>query len=200
MGMKLSGGIPMWGVILVIAGLVIILNGILPIKIPVLRIFFGILFVWIGLKILIKGPSHHSFKDFHEKIEKVETEDINKYAIIFGKGDYVFDDIPVKDGSRIKGECVFGQITMDFKKADFEGTSYINVDNAFGQGLIYLPPHTAYSVKASAAFAQVDINKKSVLTGFGERQTIKSENFETADQKVILNLSSVFGELKLITE
>lgn len=170
--MKFIFSRPSWGIIIVVIGILAIL-GNFGIDIHFWEFFWPLLFIFFGLRMIIK-PSKKSccsadviMNEGHFQASKNQKD----YSVLFGQGEFDFTNIePSKDD-------------------EYE------VDVIFGSGKLKIKKGTAVRIITSTAFGTVTsaVGKNS---GFGERifETKASEN------EKILNIkaSAVFGSLNIV--
>ena len=129
-----------WGGVLVLCGIGMILNFMLGIKIPVLRIIFALLFIYLGFKLIFgdryyipEWNRHHwsSHSSFNYQINKDRAEqDIN---LSFGSG-YI----------KIAKEDLNRDMNYD-----------IDISCSFGDFKVELDKDLPVSINANSAFANV---------------------------------------------
>ena len=59
-----------WGVLLIAVGAWFILRRFVPVHIPVIRLVIAVLFIYVGIRVLVRGPfENHSaiFSETHQK-------------------------------------------------------------------------------------------------------------------------------------
>ncbi len=162
-----------WGLVLVIAGILLILNFLFKLNIPVFKILVGLVLIYIGVYIILgfKGWRVESyndgktavFSDMSIKPEKVE----NEYNIIFSKGEIDLS----------------GMTNADIGK-------HIDISAIFGSASVKLPADLPVKVRGSAVFGSITLPDKQSL-GFGDVNYNSSEGSEA----VYIEASAVFGNI-----
>jgi hypothetical protein len=173
----LSSGI-FWGVLVVIIGLVIIINVIFGTKIPIIPIIFGLIFIYIGIRI-ITGNSwcRRTRTAIFEETKYEKATGGGKYDVIFGRNVVDLSDIQLK-----------------------EGMTRVEVNTIFGSSVVKINPAMPVKIRASAAFGSAHMPDHG-MAGFGEH-TYKTDTLKQADTPnyllVILNV--VFGSSEVVTK
>lgn len=192
-----STNIPFWGVIFIIIGCIIILNGVLPFKIPVGRIFWGSLIIFIGISIVFKPSSHISFTNISKTINSVEDLEKGEFSIAFGQATYTFDNSILTDTkNNIKGSASFGQMIFDLSSIDGSKELIVRADAAFSEFVIYIPKNQKIELIASSAFGAVIVDGNSVVSGFGNYKTKLGES-STDIPNLKIEVSSTFGSVRI---
>ncbi|HPC38552.1 MAG TPA: LiaF-related protein [Exilispira sp.] len=165
-----------WGLVLVAAGVLLILNYIFKLNIPVFKILIGLILIYIGIYIILgyKGVRIESyndgktavFSDMSIKPEKVESE----YNIIFSRGEI--------DLSGLKEEDI---------------GKHIDISAVFGSAIVKLPSDFSVKVRGSAVFGSVTLPNKQSM-GFGDINYSSGES----DKFVYIEANAVFGNIVFV--
>ncbi|MGB0430172.1 MAG: LiaF domain-containing protein [Bacteroidia bacterium] len=160
-----------WGVVVLLIGISFISQAIFKINLPVGKIVFALVLIYVGVKMLFgafgKGQDHSNFMG--ESNIKIENLDDAKYDVVFGS--------QVIDLSRAFDN---GEITN------------IECNVVFGSAKIILPKGIKTNIKSSSVFG-------SVRTP-GNETTFGSSDFSTTGvSNCIINLkvNAVFGSAKV---
>jgi hypothetical protein len=158
-----------WGTIVVLIGLTIILNGVLGIRIPMVRIILGLLLIYWGVSLL----AGMSFRRMSGTTAFRETEVTNAEAS--GKQD-----------------VLFGKATIDLTGVQLKpGVNRYEVNTVFGHSVIRLSPATPAKVVVSSAFGGVRLPDGSNVA-FGEN-TWRSPTFKEDSAYLYVKAAVVFG-------
>jgi predicted membrane protein len=166
-----------WGVIIILIGLSIILKEVFHIHFPFLRVLFGVLLIYWGIKVI----SGNSWKSNKGNTSVFSSGNINysrlekEYNIVFGKGniDLFKADIP-SENTKLEMNVVFGSadlILNDSVPAMVQMNSVFgNVRSAdrqtggFGSGVFTTPAYSQdkphYLIEANAVFGNINIDSK----------------------------------------
>lgn len=161
-----------WGSFLIVIGLSIILKATFNISIPVVRIFFALFFVYLGISIITGGFGLKNNAIFSD-IKITNPVNNEEYSIIFGQGKIDLSSIPVTDQKQ------FYKINVVF------GSSDIIINNS-------LP----YTVKTSAVFSGVKTPDGNI-TSFGNN-VFHSNNSTQSDGLITIELNSVFSGVQIL--
>jgi predicted membrane protein len=173
MGFLLSGIV--WGTFFIILGISIILKHTLNIDIPIVRLFFAFLLIYIGVKIITGG----FFKDkktgpnvVFEEAQVDVTDKSNEYNVIFGKGVIDLTDVAVKDKDVA-----------------------IEANTVFGDSVIRIKSDVPTLIKASAAFAGARLPDGNTAA-FGT-YVYKNKSFKEGQPCLKVRANVVFGGLQV---
>jgi predicted membrane protein len=163
-----------WGVIIVLIGLSIILREVFHINIPFIRIAFGILLIYWGVKMISGG--------FGRK---------------WSRGDVVFNESKINyDEGQRDYNIVFGNGVIDlFKMAPPTEKKKIDVSVVFGHGSLILNDSIPMKVKMTAVFGSAEAPGKSA-NGFGESTFTTSAYSENAPY-ILVDATTVFGKTEI---
>lgn len=158
-----------WGSVLIILGLSFI------IRIPVFRILFAMILIYIGVKVLIGKP-----------LCKIE-----KNTAVFSESKFCASSSP--NGHNI----IFGNGTIDLSNIDIKDNSVTaKVNVVFGAGTIKLNPKIPTEISVNSAFARSKMLDGNIIP-FGE-YNYKSENFKDNENHLNLQVNVVFGNMELV--
>ncbi len=165
-----------WGTVIIIVGLLIILNAALGIKLPIFRILLGVLFLYLGIKIIVGISGRRTYCQ-RVKIYKEVTKDTKEYSIVFSNQKLDF--------SQLKPQA---------------GRTDIEVNVAFGGAEIKIDPAQPVKIKASVAFGAANF-PDGTTTGFGE-YTYMTPSYQegTTLDYLYIKLNTAFGNATITTE
>lgn len=163
-----------WGVVIVLIGVGLILREVFHINFPFLRLLFGLLLIYWGVKIIYDGFGKPTRRD-HEMF----SNDSHAY-----------------DGSRRDYNIVFGNSTIDFFKMEEPvADSRCEVSAVFGNAIVLINENLPVKVKMDAAFGQVIAPGKSV-SGFGENEYTTS-SYDPSKPALVIEADAVFGKVEI---
>ena len=125
-----------WGVLLIIVGVWFLVRRYVPVHIPVIRVIIAVLFVYLGVRVLVRGPvvQDRNTMIFSDSTALHYTPDRGRdYNVIFSRGDVDLTTVAVSATS-IRAE--------------------VNV--VFGNATLHINPATPAKVKMTSAFGTVD--------------------------------------------
>jgi hypothetical protein len=163
------------GVLIILLGLGIIVNVIFHIHIPIFKILFGLVLIFIGLKIILGPwfffPLRHGESGnaiFQERTYRGFISDSKEYNAVFGKAVVDLQDIELKEKvTRIKINAVFGSADVILNKV------------------------TPVRIKADAVFGGVQLPEN--ITGAFGTSTYQSKNFNEDQNYLVIEATSVFA-------
>lgn len=163
------------GVFIILLGVGIIVNVIFHIHIPVFKILFGLVLIYIGLKIIF--GSWISFPSWTGK-----------------PGNAVFQERTYRSlpGDSKEYNAVFGKAVVDLRGIELkEKVTYIKISAIFGGAEVILSETTPVRIKADAVFGGVQLPEN--VTGAFGTSTFQSKNFDETRNYLVIEGTSVFG-------
>ncbi len=161
-----------WGVLLIVVGVWFILRRFLPVHIPVVRLIIAVLFVYVGIRVLVRGPFSGSgptgvFSESHQRYTPGWDRD---YNIIFSRGDVDLSDVSV-------------------------GASGVHtqVNVVFGSGVLRVNPALPVRIDMSAAFGTVEAPDGRAVS-FGDT-VYTSGSYRDGAPALVVHATAVFGRL-----
>jgi hypothetical protein len=163
------------GVLVILLGLGIIVNVIFHIHIPIFKVLFGLILIFIGLKIIF--GSTISFPSYQGKA-----------------GNVIFQERAYRGfpGDSKEYNAVFGKVVVDLRGIELkEKVTQIKVNAVFGGAEVILSDTTAVRIRADAVFGGVQLPENSA-GAFGT-SFYQSKNFDENQNYLLIEGSSVFG-------
>jgi len=132
MGILLSG--VFWGSVLILLGLSVIIEHVFHINIPVFKIVFACLLIYIGIRLLLGGLGIRSFdtrmRACNFGVIEAKSGGGHDYSVVFGKGEIDLRGVTAgKDGTAVDVDCAFGKAVVRIKESQ---PMVIRSDTAFG--------------------------------------------------------------------
>lgn len=162
-----------WGIVIIFFGLSIIFKAVFNLDVPVFRIVFSIIIIYIGLSMLTGTSGIKNTKNkavFQEK--KLEYQkNVSEYSVIFSKGD------------------------LDLTKIILTENKSIEYNVVFGSGELTINSKTPAKITASAAFGETklpDGNSVSFAT-----TVYKTKAYKEGEKYLDLKVNAVFGGLEI---
>ncbi len=161
-----------WGILLIAVGAWFILRHYFPVRIPVLRVIVAILFIYAGVRVLVRGPEMRPLSVFSESHQKYTPGWDRDYSIIFGTGD------------------------VDLTGVTLGGTGVrTQVNVVFGSGVLRFNPALPVRIDMSAAFGAVETpDGRSV--SFGD-SVYTTRTYRDGAPALVVHATAVFGRLRL---
>ncbi len=167
-----------WGALLIIIGITAIVNVLFHIHIPLARIIFAFLLIYIGIWFLSGGrfgwPQQGNnviFNDLQITVTKPSTEE---YNVIFAKGTVDLTGI-----------------TMD------KGIIKVKLNVVFGSGVIKINPAIPTKIIIDSPFAAARMPDGNNIT-FGSGYTYQTKTFKEDQDYLVIKADVVFGSLDVI--
>jgi len=163
-----------WGSVLIAVGVWFIVRRSVPVHIPVIRILIAVLFVYAGVRILVRGPvsTDHNVAIFSESRMSYAPDRSREYNLIFSSG------------------------LVDLSSAAPSGASiHAEVNVIFGSGTLRINPSVPVRVSMSSAFGTVESpNGRSIA--FGE-SVYTTDSWREGAPAVEIRATAVFGRLAI---
>jgi hypothetical protein len=164
-----------WGIVLIALGVWFLVRKYVPVNIPVIRILIAVLFVYVGVRVLIHGPSvrdRNTVVFSQSEMSYVSGEKDNEYNMIFSSGNVDLTGVPVGDRS-VSAE--------------------VNV--IFGSGTLRLNPAVPARVHMSSAFGSVHAPDGKSVT-FGDTVFV-TPAYKAGAPALEVKAAAVFGSLRI---
>ena len=164
-----------FGIVLLVIGSTLLLNTIFNFNVHAFKLIVGILFVSFGVFVIFNGFGKHDtsnivFKEGTIRVEEVERE----YNIIFASG------------------------VIDLSKIDLENeVKRVKINTIFAEGSVILNSKTPALIRASSAFAELELGNSS-LRAFGTKK-YRIGDIDTDRGYLDIEANAVFGQLKIVT-
>ena len=170
----------LFGLFLVLGGTAIVLKQVLHVDLPLVRVAFGVLFVWTGLSLLsqsfglsIPAPlawNDHSLVLSHGEVDVDGDRELN---VIFANGTIDLRTVPAANPPRA-----------------------VEINTVFGNATILYDASVPLSVDASSAFGVVELPNHETVA-FGDRAW-RSTGYDAARPGIAVKASSVFGACRFV--
>ncbi len=169
-----------WGFLLVLAGILVVLNGLFHTQIPTFRIVVAVVFVAVGIMILnggfkMRGHTDQNSVIFGSSTMSPPSEVNNEYSIVLGSGIVQLKNISLE-----------------------KGIVNIKVNTVMGSGVVELPSNMPVKISANAVFGDVRFPDGS-FTSFG-RNLYESDGLKTGSNYLYIDANAVFGSLRIIRQ
>jgi hypothetical protein len=170
-----------WGVLLILMGIAVIIKVVFQVNIPLGRLFFAFILIYIGIWFLMGGKWGWQSKVdgntviFSESLINVTQPNGQEYNCIFGKG--IFD--------------LTGVILNQ------EGITRLKVNTIFGSGVIKLNPDIPAKIVFDSPFASVQLPNGNNIT-FGSNYTYATRSYQENKGYLLMKADVVFGSLEII--
>jgi hypothetical protein len=163
-----------WGALLIILGVWFIVRRSVPVHIPVIRIIVAVLFVYVGIRILVRGPENtdRTTAVFSESSMSYSPDRSREYNLIFSNG------------------------SVDLTKAVPSGASiHAQVNVIFGSGTLRVNPALPVRVNMSSAFGTVE-SPNGTSVAFGD-MVYTSPSYREGTPALEIRATAVFGRLTI---
>ena len=157
-----------WGAIIILFGLSIILREVFHIHIPFVKIIFGFILIYWGVKMIAGG-----------------------FGRTWNHNSAVFSESKMyDDGTQKEYNIIFGSGTIDLFKIENTGNRKIEINVVFGNGILILNDSIPTKVEMSSVFGSAEAPDKSVnalgKTNYMTSTYKEGEPFVFIDAKVVL--------------
>jgi predicted membrane protein len=163
-----------WGVLIILFGLSIILREIFHINFPFMRVIFGILLIFWGIRVL----SGSSWKNKGDSSAMFTSANMN------------YDD------SKKEYNIIFGRGNIDLFKSEVpDKTKKLEVNVIFGNGNLILNDSIPTRVEMNSVFGTVRAENERT-GGFGS-STYTTSSFQQGQAHLEIEANAVFGNINI---
>jgi predicted membrane protein len=176
-----------WAVIFMTIGLILFIQYIFKVDLPILRILFGVFFVYLGFK-LVAGAFSVRVSGF--QIEDTKTDS----KAIFTES--VFSHQSQNGVVNEKFTTVFGTSVLDLSKLTEEDLrATYKIETAFGKTEIITDGQIPILANVEVGFSSVKVRDQSVVS-IGNAK-ITTSNYDAAKPALKLNIETAFGSVEV---
>ena len=174
-----------WGLIVTFVGSILLLNSLFGFKLPLFRILFAALIVYIGVSMLIGAePSMHIQPDTRA----------TDHQAIFGTA--VFAYPPTPDHITTKYSTIFGNSSLDLSSVQkLEAVSFEDMV-IFGNSVILIKKGTPVRIETETIFGRTEVLQKNI-DSFG-KLSYASPDLKQEAPALTIKTSVIFGQLQIL--
>ena len=167
-----------WGALLLLLGITLIIKVVFNIEFPIIKVFFGLVLILLGLKLLFGRfvfPRGHIGPDETVFTERIYTapENGKEYSVLFAKGVYDFTNVDLSEG-------------------DFN----VKISTVFGGTVIKINREMPVKIETDAVFAGAELPDGNTAVFGSAKYMTDSWNRDTAG--LYIKADVVFGGLQVI--
>jgi hypothetical protein len=172
------------GLVVILFGLSILLEGVFHIDIPVFRIAVGLVLMYLGARMLLNvfsGGGRHGRSDD---------------SAVFSDREYRPNP---GEGGRLKYDIIFGRGVVDLTKVARDGADRrVEVNAVFGSATVKIDPSVPTEIEVNVAFgdARLPDHGTTALGSFRYRPPGQDKQ----EPKLHLKLNAVFGSCQVIEQ
>lgn len=170
-----------WGVMLILLGIAVIIKVVFQVNIPLGRLFFAFILIYIGIWFLMGGKwscpiqGNGNTVIFNESQINITQPSNEEYNVIFSRGIMDFTGVVLKS----------------------EGVTRFQVNTIFGSGVIKLNPDIPAKIIFDSPFASVQLPNGNNIT-FGTNYAYTTPSFQENQGHLLIKAVVVFGSLEII--
>ncbi len=170
-----------WGVLIVLLGLAIIVKAVFHLDVPIFRLIFGLVLVYLGVQLIV---GWHRWRWF---------PDDDGATVLFARREIVLTPGQMPERTYT---VAFGRTLLDLRALAPAGADLeMDVNVVFGDAVIRINPASPVEVEANVAFGRAELPDRSqVVLG---RHLYRSESAAGAPYRVRIKSSVAFGSLQL---
>ena len=175
-----------WSLFFIVFGVLLLIQHVINVDLPLMRIFFGLFLMYLGLKVLFGS---FGIEINGAKVKKVATST----EFIFAGGDFKLNE---HDHVNKRFSTVFGNSNLDLTDlSKLNSEDQIKIENVFSKTKIKTPADYELNIKSNIAFGSVRVRGQK-LGALGEVD-YKTPNYPNSAKKLNLVIDSVFGEVEI---
>jgi hypothetical protein len=165
-----------WGVLLIAVGAWFLVRRYVPVHIPVIRIIIAVIFVYVGIRVLVRGPA--VYRDGNTTVFSNST-------------------LQYSPGAGRDYNVIFSTATIDLSTVTMTDAGVrAQVNVVFGNGTLRINPAMPVRVTMSSAFGTVDApNGHSVA--FGDT-VYATPSYKDGAPALDVHATAVFGRLTIL--
>ena len=171
-----------WGIMLILLGAAVIIKVVFQVNIPLGRLFFAFILIYIGVWFLMGGKwgfqttnNNGNTVIFSESRVNVTKPSGEEYNVIFGRGIVDLTGIVLNN----------------------EGVTRLKVNTIFGSGVLRLNPGIPTKIIFDSPFASVQLPNGNNIP-FGSNYTYTTQSFQENQGYLLIKADVVFGSLEII--
>jgi hypothetical protein len=169
-----------WGALLIIIGVTVIIKVLFNIHIPLVRIIFAFLLIYIGIWFLVGGQWRPEWQPRGNTI--------------------LFNDltITVSKPSSEEYNVIFSQGTIDFTGVALnKGVTGVKLNTIFSKGILKINPDIPAKIVTNSVFASAKMPDGNEVH-FGSDYTYKTKSFKEDQDYLLIKADVVFGALEVV--
>ncbi|HDQ00058.1 MAG TPA: hypothetical protein ENN22_12845 [bacterium] len=184
-----------WAMMIILLGLLLLLNNLDVIKIgKIIRDYWPVLIILLGVYLILKRERFSTDHGFGGDKDLICESTQAIYSNVFGDLRVSIRTANFESG---KINNTFGDIVLDLEKLDItSGEKILDVHGVFGDVKISSNRELPVYIHASITAGDIKLFERKV-DGFSKEMIHKSENYDTADKKLKIIVSQVFGDIKV---
>jgi hypothetical protein len=162
-----------WGGIIILFGFSIVLREVFHIHIPFVRIIFGVILIYWGVKMITGSFGRH-----------------------WGNNSAVFNERNIRyDGYQRDYNVIFGSSTIDLFKMDNTLNKRMDVNVVFGNAILILNDSIPTRVEMTSVFGSAEAPDRSI-NAMG-KTTFSTSSYKEGEPCVQIEAKVVFGKLEV---
>jgi lia operon protein LiaF len=184
-----------WGILFILLGLLFLMDNMGMVDFSeLIRTYWPVIFILWGIDVLLRKKPNIAF--IPEVNNPIFDNDLIHRSNIFGNISINISSLNFKGGSISN---VFGDCNIDLSKSVIKnGEHLLRVNSVFGDVIVQLPKDCSVSVTASVLMGDLKVLGKS-SDGFSKNIHITSPDYQTAEKKINLHITHLFGSI-IITQ
>jgi hypothetical protein len=168
------------GVLLVLAGTALVVKQVFHVDLPLVRVAFGLLFIWMGVSLVSQS--------FGLSIPAPLT---------WGDRAVVFSNDSIHAEGNHELDVIFSNGTIDLRTTHAQvATPPVEINTVFGNTTILYDPSVPLYVDASSAFGRMELPNHDAFA-FGDR-TWQSAGYDPRHPAIRVKATSVFGSCHFV--
>lgn len=162
----------LYGILFTILGILIVARNVFKVNIPVFKIAFGMLFIFIGISLFISEPGESNNNIFFSN-KAIQVTDLDKeYNLIFSRG------------------------TIDLSKVSPQNKGQkLKINTIFSDGTIVINPQTPALISTNSAFAITETPDDASIS-FGKYKYL-TKSYEKERNYLQVETKTVFSKLEV---
>jgi lia operon protein LiaF len=195
-----------WGIILIVIGLVFLLDNydvlsareIVWTYWPLVLVLLGIHLIWRSNR---ESPGVSGSTQAHRGMHGGGEKTVGKSSDTLSESNIMGDvNLRVTSTSFRGGSVntVFGDTRLDCTSMSLaEGEQLLRISGVFGDVKIELPSNISFRVAGNTLAGSITIHDYQ-KSGIGQTIAYQTDDYETADKKLLIDISQILGDVKVL--
>lgn len=176
-----------WGIFITIIGVVVLVNSLFDIKLPLFRILFAVLLIYLGV---------HIFSGTKPDMNLIGDARATDHQAVFANS--MFSYPPAQDRTFSHYSTIFGNSTLDLSNIPHPELINLHFYVIFGNSQIVIKKGTPLRIEAETIFGRTLALQRNIES-FG-KLSYADPSIRTDVPALTLKASVVFGQLKIAEE
>lgn len=186
----------LWGLVIIFIGVLLLLNNSDALDLgDFIANYWPVILILLGLRLILRAkPENKTTTHLAGDRDIVSESNEAFYSNVFGDFDVTIKSPDFQSG---KINNVFGDAEIDLTNLNVtSGEKHINISGVFGDIKVATPKQVPFFIKASLVAGDIKLMGEK-HSGFSIERSYKSDNYDSASNRLNIYISHVFGDIKV---